>query len=165
MVASWRKLGWDRTVEWNFDFVRSQESLINDYFEDCRDFIFMTNPTSIQWMTMLWCMENKIALQQCKKNNWACVNYENLVYNVESVLDRLYAKLHLPKPWPGYRALGQMLPIIWRRNRHASLLKQWQHKLSEEDIQQVFEITDAFDMGVYTREPHANEELEKFLNM
>ena len=165
VVASWRKMGWDRTAEWNFDFVRSQESLINEHFEDCREFIFMTNPTPIQWMTMLWCMENKIALQQCRKNNWTGVSYENLVCDAKSELDRLYTKLHLPKPWTSYRALDQVLPITWQRNYHASMLTHWQHELSEEDIQQVFEILDAFDMEFYTREPHPNDELQKFLNM
>jgi len=166
VIASIRKMEWDLT--WDFDFLKSQNQLLEKYLQPYQHIIFMKNPTPAQRLALIWCIENKIPLIQFKQHNWVGVIYENLVLRPHEELNRIYSKLNLQKPLLGYKMINKTTHTANkdRSRQRGDVLKKWQSKLSKEETKQVIEVVKAFDMGFYSYDIlPAAVELEPLMNI
>lgn len=166
VIASIKKMEWD--LKRDFDFLKSQNQLLENYLQPYQHIIFMRHPTPVQRLALIWCIENKIPLTQFKKHNWVGAIYEHLVLGPHDELNRIYSELGLQKPSLGYKMINKTTHTANkdRSRQRGDVLKKWQSKLSKDETKQIIEIVKAFDMGFYSYDtlPSAVE-LESLMNI
>jgi len=153
-IASRIKAGWGSKAQKRIDYIMSQDELVRKYFEPYRDIIETRNSTLAQRNALLWCLENKVLLTLFPDKDWVGGIYEYLYLKPREELDRIYSSLDIKRPSCTERKIDK---IAYTSRQDSAVrmgednLKRWDKELSDDEIAQILEIVQAFDIGIYDR--------------
>ena len=112
-----------------------------------------------------WCIENYIPIVHLKKDGWIILSYEILIAQPETSLRLLQEKLDLPRmdlmikqmKKPSSMVLTDFEKTQLYKTGHDDTAKQmlidgWRDKVSDNEINEAFEILTHFEIDVYTKE-------------
>ena len=153
VISSQRKMGWNTKM----DRVLSQKNLIEKY-DDVRELILSANK-EIEKLTVLWCIENSLILNQIrnKRINVVFATYEDIVLNPEGELRRIL----LESLYPG-KVVDRIISRMKRRMppQDKSIYK-WKSKINNEEKHLIINIVKEFNISLYGSEPFPDE-IEKY---
>jgi len=169
VIASKLKIGWGKRGGGVIEHMLSQDALMERHLGPYRHIIETKNETLAQRHALLWCMENKVPLNQFRDHRWVGCVYEYLYLRPREELERIYSELGMPMSSKSYRMVNK----ISHTSRGDSavrtgedVLRKWQKELTEEEVDQIMEIVEAFGMGIYDRgEMPVASEVERLMGI
>ncbi len=150
VISSMRKMGWEESVGWSFDFLKTQEALMRNFTAAQQARILDPAATNLERLTMLWCIENMIPLRQFNQNNWIGVVYEELVANPVPELNRIHEALGWTPPRKGYPGVHRISHTAARDTRDTrDVLHKWKKGLTEEEAETILRLVAEFGCVLY----------------
>ena len=119
------------------------------------------NGTDMEKKVMLWCIQNKMALQH-RNPNWLIITYEQLTCYPEKVLTTLAAhcelpdletmkkNLNIPSAVSTQSESDSVRLMQEKKNTRKGLINRWRSKVTEEEMRGYFEICNKMNIGIYS---------------
>lgn len=145
-----------RTEELTSDFVLSRFTLEEQKF--AKEII--STGSDMKKKIMLWCIQNKLALQH-RNSNWLVISYEQLTYYPEKVLADVAAHCELPNLEAMIKRVnipsavstqseGDSVRLMQEDNDNRKrLINSWRSKVSDEEMRSYFDICSKMNIGIY----------------
>lgn len=124
----------------------------NHFYTQHADFL-ETITTKEEQLTATWCMTNQVPLTHRRNNEaWINVYYEDLLFEAETEIERIFQTWGLPVPQGILEELRKpstsAIDTTFRQSAEAQVYK-WQRSFSPEQKARMQEILDYFGVEVY----------------
>lgn len=148
-----------RNEELTSDFVLSRFTLEEQKF--AKEII--STGSDMERKIMLWCIQNKLALQH-RNSNWLVISYEQLTCYPEKVLTTLAAHCELSDLKTMIKNVnipsavttqseGDSVRLMQEDNDNRKhLINSWRSKVTVEEMSSYFDICDKMNIGIYTED-------------
>lgn len=145
-----------RTKELTSEFVLSNFKLHEKKYA----IEIINNGTDMEKKIMLWCLQNKLALQK-QNSNWLIISYENLILNPFEMLNKLSIHCDLPDINKMINVVNtpsavttqsetDSVSIMKKHSQRNILINKWRDKVSNTDKKRFFEICKRMGFGIYS---------------
>lgn len=141
-------------------FVESDDFKLTAFQKKISKEIF-NNGSQMQKAILDWCYQNYLTLSN-NKNNWLIISYEQMVLDPESVikelnkreiiteeLGKVYKSLQSPSKNTYQSSVERKKLLKNKESDPKELIKNWLSKVDENQINQVQEILDVFNIDLY----------------
>ena len=152
------KLQWGSHLE---EFL-NQKKLMEDFLAPYEDFIqdIIKEGKKHKEYALMWAIENFIPLKWISNRPWFLITYEELFINRTQLLKKLFQYL-------GYKYSKKIEKESYKLSSTAAvkdkieiekklILSKWQHELSNEEIKDILDIIEKFEVSLYNSDiiPH-----------
>ena len=145
VVLSRYRKGWAGK---DLEIIMKQDKLIEDFLNPYLD-VINDAKTTFQKIACLWCIENHVALNTMKENDWILTTYEDLVINPKDQVNKIlkYCKIDLEADEDSIKSTSSLTvkkdsAIIEKEDP----LKVWKTSLTQSEIEQILEIVKTFSL-------------------
>ena len=148
-----------RTEELTSDFVLSRFTTDEQNF--AKEII--SDGSDMEKKIMLWCIQNKLALQH-RTSNWLLISYERLTCYPEKILNALAEHCKLPDLETMIQRVSIPSAVSTQSDddsvslmqedsdNRKRLINKWKSKVTEAEMHNYFEICCKMNIGIYTED-------------
>ena len=132
----------------------------------------LQNGSQFEIRILQWALENLPPLKFLDSSDWLTISYEELVVEEEKSLNRLYQELNLTDLDVLYKQVGR--PSRTTANQEAEehinkndkefLIKKWEDKVSQAEIEETFNILNRFGIDIYQKGKFTINKQSEFFN-
>jgi hypothetical protein len=121
------------------------------------------NGSDMEKKIMLWCIQNKLALQH-RTSNWLVISYERLTCNPEKVptalaehcklpnLEIMIQRVSIPSAVTTQSEDDSVSLMKEDSNNRKRLISKWKSKVTDAETRRYFEICNKMNIGIYAKD-------------
>jgi hypothetical protein len=159
VITSRLKNGWGT----HFNDFFGQRDLIEDYLKPYMPELKKAK-TDLEKHAFIWTIENLIALEHLKNEDFCFVTYEDLISRKEFETQKIFSYLDITYPRNMQKRLFTPSQLTQKSNLDPKkLLTDWQGKLTRQEIEKILEIMSLFNFDLYNSEPEPNYKSRYYL--